>query len=114
MQKNTRKYYLDSHILLILSSNEGLPFAMLEAMSYGLPVIANKVGGIHEVIKNKKNGFLIEKNDYISILKNLNNLKINSDLYSYVSKNAKETINSKFTTYHMFNNLIKGIDNIYK
>ncbi|MDC2974986.1 glycosyltransferase family 4 protein [Prochlorococcus sp. AH-736-K09] len=113
-QKNIRKYYLSSHILLVLSNNEGLPFVMLEAMSYGLPVIATNVGGIPEVIKNKENGYLIEKNDFNSIINTINNLKINNHIYKYISKNAKKTIISKFTTLHMYNNLMKDIDGFYK
>jgi glycosyltransferase involved in cell wall biosynthesis len=56
------------------SLSEGLPQTMLEAMSYGLPVIATKVGGIPDVIEHAKTGFLIEPGNseeikkYIEIL----------------------------------------------
>ena len=36
------------------------PFAVLEAQSSGLPVIATRVGGIPEYVINGKNGLLIE------------------------------------------------------
>jgi glycosyltransferase involved in cell wall biosynthesis len=39
---------------------EGLPCAIIEARLLNLPVVAYNVGGISEVIKNGKNGFLIE------------------------------------------------------
>lgn len=42
---------------------EGLPKALLEALALEKPVIASKVGGIPEVIKNEEEGILIPPND---------------------------------------------------
>ena len=47
-------------VYILPSHNEGLPIAILEAMSYSHPVISTPVGGIPEVIENGKNGTLIE------------------------------------------------------
>lgn len=44
-------------IFILPSYNEGLPISILEAMSYGMPIISSPVGGIPEIIKN--NGTLI-------------------------------------------------------
>lgn len=45
---------------LHLSSAEGIPVSIMEALSFGIPVVATDVGGISELV-NKKNGFLVEK-----------------------------------------------------
>lgn len=50
-------------VYILPSYNEGLPIAILEAMSYGHPVISTPVGGIPEVVENKKNGILVEPGD---------------------------------------------------
>jgi len=49
----------DSDVFILPSYNEGLPIAILEAMSYGMPIISTNVGGIPEVIETGVNGFLV-------------------------------------------------------
>lgn len=42
---------------------EGMPMALLEAMSWGLPVIATPVGGVPQVIGHEANGLLVQPGD---------------------------------------------------
>lgn len=51
--------FLNADVLVLPSYNEGLPMAILEALSYGLPVISTPVGGIAEAVTDGFNGFLI-------------------------------------------------------
>lgn len=44
-------------IFILPSHNEGLPISILEAMSYGMPIISTPVGGIPEVVM--ENGVLV-------------------------------------------------------
>lgn len=54
--------YLKAFDLFILSSRkEGLPYVLLEAGMAEIPVIASSVGGIPEIIQDKKNGLLVKK-----------------------------------------------------
>ena len=56
---NPSLYLSQSKVFVLPSEYEGNPITILEAMSMGLPVISSNVGGIPDVIKNKKNGYLL-------------------------------------------------------
>ena len=48
-------------VLINTSSSEGLPVSIMEAMSFGIPIIATNVGGTSELVTDKT-GILIPKN----------------------------------------------------
>lgn len=50
-------------VFCLPSYNEGVPMAMLEAMSYGVPVVTTPVGGIPDVIQSQANGILFNPGD---------------------------------------------------
>lgn len=54
---------LASDIFVFPSFQEGLPVAVMEAMSAGLPIICSNIRGNVELIKNRHNGFLLNTND---------------------------------------------------
>ena len=54
-------------VYILPSYNEGLPISILEAMSFGLPIISTEVGGIPEVVKPNINGLLIQAGDQSAI-----------------------------------------------
>ena len=55
------------HAFVLTSLWEGLPCSVVEARMLGLPVVSYNVGGISDVIKNGKNGFLIEPGNWQQI-----------------------------------------------
>ena len=57
--ENVAQYYLNADIFLLNSKWEGMPISILEAMSYGLPVIASDIKGNNELVR-PENGFLVD------------------------------------------------------
>ena len=58
--EDVQKYYTEEQvdIFINLSSSEGVPVAIMEAIAYGIPVVATDVGGVSEII-DEKHGLLI-------------------------------------------------------
>lgn len=44
-----------------MSSSEGVPVSIMEAQSYGIPVIATDVGGTSEIVIDQVNGILLDE-----------------------------------------------------
>jgi glycosyltransferase involved in cell wall biosynthesis len=53
-QDDVSTIFLGLDIYVLHSRYEGMPYTLLEAMSYGLPVISTKVPGVQELISNKE------------------------------------------------------------
>jgi glycosyltransferase involved in cell wall biosynthesis len=66
------KYLKAFDVFVMTSRYEGMPYALLEAISAGLPIIATRVGGIPEVLKDK--GTLIKSGSVEELIKEIANL----------------------------------------
>lgn len=56
-------FYRENHVdvFLNVSASEGVPVSIMEALSFGIPVLATDVGGTHEIVCDGLNGFLLPK-----------------------------------------------------
>ena len=73
-QRDVVSYLKSSDCLLLSSNYEGYGRAIIEALIFGLPVIATKVGIAPEVIENGGNGFLVEvgnEKEYLEALEKI-------------------------------------------
>ncbi|MGQ0828896.1 MAG: glycosyltransferase [Bacteroidota bacterium] len=52
----------DVDVFINISSSEGIPVTIMEAMSFGIPVISTKVGGVPEIVVDGYNGYLLNAN----------------------------------------------------
>ncbi len=64
-----RKAIAEADVFILPSHYEGVPVSILEAMSFGMPVIATRVGGIPDLVKTGINGILIDPSDEDALLK---------------------------------------------
>ena len=68
-ERKKQNVWTGEDVYILPSYNEGLPIAILEAMSYKHPVISTPVGGIPEVIQTKENGMLVQPGNKEEIAK---------------------------------------------
>lgn len=67
---------IDYDCLILPSYREGYPGIIIEAMSVGVPVIATKIGGIPEIIKDQVEGDLFKPGDKNGLKKAIMNLTL--------------------------------------
>jgi glycosyltransferase involved in cell wall biosynthesis len=95
-------------IFVLPSIYEGLPRTILDAMYFGVPVIATNVNGNPEAITPNESGILVPPRDSKSLSLAINSLVNNLNLCSSLVKNAKSTVHSKFD----MNTQLKKIANL--
>nr|WP_319266783.1 glycosyltransferase family 4 protein [uncultured Draconibacterium sp.] len=95
-------------VYILPSYYEGLPISILEAMSYGHPIISTNVGGIPEIVKTHKNGILITPGNLAEIENAIDFFIRQPDqikAYGIVSK--------QLVKRHLPNSVISELVNIY-
>lgn len=83
-------------IMIHPSLSEGFGRAVLESMALGKPVIASRVGGLRQTIKDGKNGFLVNPGDVAAIEQRWRKLLANPEMRMRLGQEAKKTV---FTEY---------------
>lgn len=87
----------DTMIFLLPSYNEGMPLAILEAMSYGVPIISTNVGGIPTLVEHGVNGLIISPGDTKQLEYAINLLINDPDLRQKMSNNNYSKIKNEYS-----------------
>ena len=80
-------YMNQAEVFVLSSLSEGFPVTILEAMACGLPVVATRVGGVPDIIKNGTNGYLVDTMNQEQIAEALLNLLQDKQLRKDISEN---------------------------
>ncbi len=78
----------------LTKSCEGIPRAILEAMSCGKPVISTSVAGIPDAVINDVTGYIV--NDHVEAAKKVEMLLSDSVKYMEISRNCRKKVESEF------------------
>lgn len=94
---NVSEYYYRSFCFISTSRWEGLPLAILESMSIGLPVIASNVPGNSDLINDSENGFLYKAFDAKEAAERILLLKNDMLLWQKISRTSADFVNTGFS-----------------
>jgi glycosyltransferase involved in cell wall biosynthesis len=89
--------FASSVVFLLPSYAEGMPMALLEAMSWGLPVIATPVGGIPQLVEHEVSGLLIAPGDIKDCAAQMERLLTDPSLRERLGSAARERIAADFS-----------------
>jgi glycosyltransferase involved in cell wall biosynthesis len=83
-------------IYVCSSVKEGFPYAILEAMYVGLPIVSTNVGGISDMIRHGQNGLLVESKNPDQLAERILKLSNDENLRIKLGANANKTVLGKF------------------
>jgi len=89
-------YYSSSDVVVLPSLLENFPIVALEALSSGKPVIASRVGGIPEVVKNNENGILVDPANVDQMVDALLCLLEDSSMRNSMGNMGRKLVEEKF------------------
>lgn len=94
-------YMSTADILCLPSESEGLPCSILEAMSFGIAILATRIGGILEVIEDGVNGILVDPEDENGFAQALLQLALNPCLRKKLGEQAFEDWKKRKNPLHL-------------
>ena len=97
LQTNVLPWLSAMDIFVMTSEFEGLPVALLEAMSMECAVVCTDAGGIKEVIRNRTDGFMVPVNDWMELQKPLTYLLENPVEIKVFGKKARQRVEEVFS-----------------
>jgi len=92
--------YVQADIFCLISNYEALPISIIEAMSYGLPIIASDVGCNKEILTDEYS-FMIKKGDLSELKDKLELLLVSSAKRNEFGLSSNEAFLKKFTLEKM-------------
>lgn len=98
LKQNIADYLSCADVLVLSSLMEGMPLVVLEAFSMGVTVVSTPAGGVYDMVKNAKNGFIAndfsEEALYKAVLRFLNASKEEIDK---IKKQNKKEFEEKYS-----------------
>jgi glycosyltransferase involved in cell wall biosynthesis len=77
---------------MLPSYYEGFPHTILEAMAFGLPVIASDIGGVRDAIVDGQNGFIVPRYDDQTLSLRMRDLAGNPELCRTMSERNRKDV----------------------
>ena len=111
-QKDIRPYLSISSLFVLPSYREGLPNSLLEAGSFGVPLLATDINGCNEIIIDRENGILVEKKSIDSLANGIESLIKDKKLYLKLKSNVRNSIIKRYNQELFLSKLKNELENL--
>jgi glycosyltransferase involved in cell wall biosynthesis len=88
-QPDARMHLSAMDCFVLSSLNEGLPFALLEALAAGTPAVVSSVGGVPDVLRNEEHALLVPPGNPAAIARAIRRILSDESLAQRIGHNGK-------------------------
>ncbi|OHD96494.1 MAG: hypothetical protein A3E21_00865 [Sulfurimonas sp. RIFCSPHIGHO2_12_FULL_36_9] len=113
-QEDIRNFLAISNLFVLPSYREGLPNVLIEAGSYGVPLVATNINGCNEIIRHAENGALVNKKDEVSLYNEIEKFIVDKEYYNRIKKNVRKSIIDRYSQKYFYSELRKEFLKIEK
>ncbi|MCP3875287.1 MAG: glycosyltransferase [Desulfobacteraceae bacterium] len=107
---NVNCFLKQCDIFVLPSLRESLPLSLVEAMSFGIPVIATRVGSVPELVGPDESGLIVSPGDKIAMKNAIEKLLTDRKMSHNMGNNGKMKVEQEYSARSM----VKKIAEIYK
>jgi glycosyltransferase involved in cell wall biosynthesis len=109
-QEDVAPYYAAFDALVLPSGNEGTPVSAIEALAAGRPVVATRVGGVPDVVRDGTDGFLVEAGATDDLADRLERLARDPALRERMGKEGRTRVLPRYAV----DRLVDDVDRLYR
>jgi glycosyltransferase involved in cell wall biosynthesis len=109
-QQDVAPLYAAFDALVLPSSNEGTPVSVIEALAARTPVVATRVGGVPDVVREGDDGFLVDPGDTDALAERLERLASDPELRERMGTAARSRVLSRYAV----DRLVDDVDRLYR
>jgi len=109
-QSDVAGYYRLFDAFVLPSVNEGTPVSAIEALASGTPVVANRVGGVPDVVSDGVDGFLVEPGDVEGAADRLAELASDPELRARLGESGSREMFERYSV----SRLVDDVDRLYR
>lgn len=110
MRDDAYRFYPLFDCFVLSSQSEGLSLALLEAMSFGVPVVSTHSHAMHDVITDNVDGLLVPPNNPELLSLTIHRLCRNPALHQDIAAAARQRVQTSFT----IDRVVKNFEQIYQ
>ena len=109
-QENVAPFYAAFDAFVLPSANEGTPVTAIEALAAGRPVVATRVGGVPDVVRDGEDGFLVEAGDVEGLAERLAALAADPGLRQQMGEAGRTRVFPRYAVAR----LVDDVDRLYR